>query len=563
MAYDLRDRRQLRQGRLVHRGLPGGLHPPQAGRARLRDGRAALHRPRRMHRLRRLRRGVPGRRDLPGLRYAREVRLRARPQRASSSPSAAPPSAPPRDAARRASPSSARGRPGRSPQRSLRRAAGAAEIDFFERLPTPWGLLRGGVAPDHQEIKRLEDTFDRQTLARGVRFLGNVDVGVDVSHAELMRHYTAVVYATGAQTDKSLGIPGEELPGSWAATEFVGLVQRPPRLPRPRVRPLGRARRRHRQRQRRRRRHPHPHARRSTSSSAPTSPTTRSRRCARAGSARSSCSAAAARRRPPSPAPSCASSAAWTASTSSSDPPRCSSTRFPREWLDGGGHVHRAQERRAAARVRRPRAVAGRPAARSTLRFLRSPVAIRGHRPRRGDRDPPQRDRARRRRHAARPAGRRAGRDDRVRPRPALGRLPRRAAARRARSTSATSSCPTSAAASSTPTARRSRASTPSAGSSAAPPGSWGRTSATPRRPWPRLVEDLATAPCPSREQPGREAIDALLAEREPDLVTVEGWRADRRATSARRRASDRPRVEARDARRAARARAERLTATL
>jgi ferredoxin--NADP+ reductase len=95
------------------------------------------------------------------------------------------------------------------------------EIDFFERLPTPWGLLRGGVAPDHQEIKRLEDTFHRQTLARGVRFLGHVDVGVDLSHAELMRHYTAVVYATGAQTDKSLGIPGEELPGSWAATEFV------------------------------------------------------------------------------------------------------------------------------------------------------------------------------------------------------------------------------------------------------------------------------------------------------------------------------------------------------
>jgi ferredoxin/flavodoxin---NADP+ reductase len=103
----------------------------------------------------------------------------------------------------------------------LLRARGDAEIDLFERLPTPWGLLRGGVAPDHQEIKRLEDTFDRQTLQRGCRFLGNVEVGVDVSHSELMRHYAAVVYATGAQTDKSLGIPGEELPGSWAATDFV------------------------------------------------------------------------------------------------------------------------------------------------------------------------------------------------------------------------------------------------------------------------------------------------------------------------------------------------------
>jgi ferredoxin--NADP+ reductase len=103
----------------------------------------------------------------------------------------------------------------------LLRARGDVEIDLFERLPTPWGLLRAGVAPDHQEIKRLQDTFERQTLARGCRLLGNVEVGTDVSHTELMRHYTAVVYATGAQTDKSLGIPGEDLPGSWAATEFV------------------------------------------------------------------------------------------------------------------------------------------------------------------------------------------------------------------------------------------------------------------------------------------------------------------------------------------------------
>src|SRR5436853_2776041 len=104
---------------------------------------------------------------------------------------------------------------------SLWRMHPDADVDIFERLPTPWGLLRGGVAPDHQEIKRLDDTFERQTLRRGCRFFGNVEVGVDISHAELMRHYTAVIYATGAQTDKSLGIPGEDLPGSWAATEFV------------------------------------------------------------------------------------------------------------------------------------------------------------------------------------------------------------------------------------------------------------------------------------------------------------------------------------------------------
>src|SRR3954468_8159095 len=101
------------------------------------------------------------------------------------------------------------------------RRFGVQQVDLFERLPTPWGLLRGGVAPDHQDIKRLEDTFHRETFGRGCRFLGNVEVGTDVSHAELAENYSAVIYATGAQTDKSLGIPGEDLPGSWAATEFV------------------------------------------------------------------------------------------------------------------------------------------------------------------------------------------------------------------------------------------------------------------------------------------------------------------------------------------------------
>src|SRR4029078_1111818 len=111
---------------------------------------------------------------------------------------------------------------------AARRANGHTDIALIERLPTPWGLLRGGVAPDHHEIKRLEDTFDRETLRRGCRFLGGVEVGADVSHEELMRHYSAVIYATGAQTDKSLGIPGEDLPGSHAAIEFVAWCTRPP-----------------------------------------------------------------------------------------------------------------------------------------------------------------------------------------------------------------------------------------------------------------------------------------------------------------------------------------------
>src|SRR3954451_3070123 len=220
---DLRHRRKLHQGRLVHRGLPGGLHPPEAGRARLRDRGAALHRPGRLHRLRRLRRGVSGGRDLPGLRGAREVRLRARPERGvllrprnRRAHRGVMQRRGPRVAIVGAGPA------GAFAAAALLRARGDAEIDLFERLPTPWGLLRGGVAPDHQEIKRLEDTFDRETLERGCRFLGNVEVGVDISHAELMRGYAAVIYATGAQTDKSLGIPGEDLPGSRAATEFVG-----------------------------------------------------------------------------------------------------------------------------------------------------------------------------------------------------------------------------------------------------------------------------------------------------------------------------------------------------
>ncbi len=101
--------------------------------------------------------------------------------------------------------------------------SGGPDVDLFERLPTPWGLLRGGVAPDHHEIKRLDQLFDRQVLRRPrCRYFGNVEVGKDLSHGDLMRHYHAVVYATGAQTDKSLGIPGEDLPGSLPATDFVG-----------------------------------------------------------------------------------------------------------------------------------------------------------------------------------------------------------------------------------------------------------------------------------------------------------------------------------------------------
>jgi ferredoxin/flavodoxin---NADP+ reductase len=95
------------------------------------------------------------------------------------------------------------------------------EVDMLERLPTPWGLVRLGVAPDHPQLKTVSRAFEKIAARPGFRFLGNVEVGRDVSHEELAARYDAVIYAVGSQTDRQLGIPGEDLPGSWAATELV------------------------------------------------------------------------------------------------------------------------------------------------------------------------------------------------------------------------------------------------------------------------------------------------------------------------------------------------------
>ena len=96
-----------------------------------------------------------------------------------------------------------------------------AEVDMIERLPTPWGLVRLGVAPDHPKLKTVSRAFERIAEQPGFRFLGNVELGRDLTHEDLVRLYDAVVYAVGAQTDRRLGIPGEDLAGSWAATELV------------------------------------------------------------------------------------------------------------------------------------------------------------------------------------------------------------------------------------------------------------------------------------------------------------------------------------------------------
>lgn len=94
-------------------------------------------------------------------------------------------------------------------------------VDVYDRLMTPWGLVRFGVAPDHPKIKSVTRVFERTARLPGFRFHGNVEVGVDVSHGELAGAYHAVLYATGTPHDRRLGIPGEELAGSESATDFV------------------------------------------------------------------------------------------------------------------------------------------------------------------------------------------------------------------------------------------------------------------------------------------------------------------------------------------------------
>ncbi|MGD1254428.1 FAD-dependent oxidoreductase [Mycobacterium seoulense] len=110
---------------------------------------------------------------------------------------------------------------------SLLKAADAAEdidvaVDMLEMLPTPWGLVRSGVAPDHPKIKSISKQFEKTAEDPRFRFFGNVVVGEHVQSSELAERYDAVVYAVGAQSDRALNIPGEDLPGSVAAVDFVG-----------------------------------------------------------------------------------------------------------------------------------------------------------------------------------------------------------------------------------------------------------------------------------------------------------------------------------------------------
>ena len=95
-------------------------------------------------------------------------------------------------------------------------------VDMFDRLATPWGLVRAGVAPDHPKIKSVSSQYVQTAEREGFRFFGHVSLGEDVSREELLERYDAIIYAVGSQTERRLGIPGEDLPGSIASVDFVG-----------------------------------------------------------------------------------------------------------------------------------------------------------------------------------------------------------------------------------------------------------------------------------------------------------------------------------------------------
>ena len=97
-------------------------------------------------------------------------------------------------------------------------------VNVFERLPTPYGLVRAGVAPDHQSTKRVTRLFDKVTRLPGFTFYLNVDVGADLTHADLLAHHHAVLYAVGAPNDRRLDIDGMALPGTGTATEMVAWI---------------------------------------------------------------------------------------------------------------------------------------------------------------------------------------------------------------------------------------------------------------------------------------------------------------------------------------------------
>lgn len=103
----------------------------------------------------------------------------------------------------------------------LKHKALHVEFDMFDRLPTPFGLVRAGVAPDHQKDKSVQRAYDKSAQSANFRFYGNVEYGTDITLEDLKRHYHQIMFTTGAPFDRNLGVPGEDLQGSFSATEFV------------------------------------------------------------------------------------------------------------------------------------------------------------------------------------------------------------------------------------------------------------------------------------------------------------------------------------------------------
>jgi ferredoxin/flavodoxin---NADP+ reductase len=115
-------------------------------------------------------------------------------------------------------------------ERLLGQGDPAVGVDLYERLPAPYGLVRFGVAPDHEKIRSVTRAFDAVASRPGFRYFGNVEYGGEVTLQDLQRHYDAVCFTTGAQTDRRMGIPGEDLVGSYPATEFVAWYNGHPRF---------------------------------------------------------------------------------------------------------------------------------------------------------------------------------------------------------------------------------------------------------------------------------------------------------------------------------------------
>jgi hypothetical protein len=227
------------------------------------------------------------------------------------------------------------------------------EVDLYERLPTPWGLVRSGVAPDHPKIKSVTRIYDKTAAHPRLRWFGNIEIGRHVHRDELVARYDAVVYAVGAETDRPLQVPGADLPGVWPATQFVGWYNGHPDHRDHPVRPRGPGRRGHRERQRRRRRGadalPLPRRAAGDRRGRPRARRPARRRDPRRDAARPP----RPRSRPPSPRPSCASSASSTRRTSTSTGRPRAGPRVRR--LPGRGrHPDRQAQRRAPARAVRP-----------------------------------------------------------------------------------------------------------------------------------------------------------------------------------------------------------------